>query len=116
MKRKLLLIIFCLTGSASSVQLTYNHETQEHNAAVFNADQEPVYDEFDSATDTLLEKGHTFEQPAEPSRMVILLRKIGGGIFLKYLAVKHWVAYKWQRLFAPAMVHAKDCPYYKPAS
>lgn len=112
MKTKLLLMYLLLANTLSALQPIHNHETQEYIQVELRLD-EPAYDEFDSATDVLIEKGHTIEQPKELSRGVILLRKVGGTVFTKYLAVKQWIKGSWQKLVSNNVIHAENCPLYR---
>lgn len=80
-----------------------------------SVDRSEAYDDFDCMADQLSDKGMAPVEPQELSKTVIFLRKVGGSLFMKYLAVKGWTKGMWQKLFhsQPSIVHAPDCPHYK---
>lgn len=54
-----------------------------------------VYDEFDCIADDMAAKGVVPEESKELSRVTVLIRRIGGALLMRYLAVKAGLKKFW---------------------
>lgn len=91
----LITVPFFIKASVHQPNQTYTSENQE----LLLPGADDTNNEFDTMADAMVERGMVVEQPKQLSKTTIFIRKVGGALFMKYLAVKNWFKNAWAWLF-----------------